>query len=126
VASFHQHGAQLKNFLSESAGTVLFCGYRVREGEGMESHIGYLLGIHLDLRFLQKARKKILLFLQSFFLKKIMVIHLLKRGEEIIYVFEDLKEAILKAMAEGLCIVRLRINEDGTVYQMLIYEPRIE
>jgi hypothetical protein len=55
-----------------------------------------------------------------------MVIHLLKRGEEIIYAFEDLKEAIQKAMAEQLSIVRLRINEDGTVSQMVIYEPRIE
>ena len=55
-----------------------------------------------------------------------MVIHLLKKGEEIIYVFEDLKEAIEKAMAEQLCIVRLRINKNGTVNQMVIYEPRIE
>ena len=53
-------------------------------------------------------------------------IHLLKRGDEIIYVFEDLKEAILKAMAEDLAIVRLRINQDGTTQQMVIYEPRIE
>jgi hypothetical protein len=56
----------------------------------------------------------------------VQIIHLLKRGEEIIYVFEDLKEAILKAMAEQLTILRLRINEDGTVSQMVIYEPRIE
>jgi hypothetical protein len=55
-----------------------------------------------------------------------MVIHLLKRGKEIIHIFEDLKEAILKAMAESLSIVRLRINEDGTLSQMIIYEPRIE
>jgi len=55
-----------------------------------------------------------------------MVIHLLKKGEEIIYVFEDLKEAIEKAMAEQVCIVRLRINKDGTVNQIIIYEPRIE
>jgi len=55
-----------------------------------------------------------------------MLLHLLKRGEEIIYAFEDLKEAILKAMAEQLCIVRLRINEDGRVSEMIIYEPRIE
>jgi len=65
-------------------------------------------------------------FLQTFFLKKYMVIHLLKKGEEIIYVFEDLKEAIEKAMAEQLCIVRLRINPDGTTKPMVIYEPRIE
>ena len=55
-----------------------------------------------------------------------MVIHLLKKSEEIIYVFEDLKEAIEKAMAEQLFIIRLRINENGTVNQMIIYEPRIE
>ena len=52
-----------------------------------------------------------------------MLLHLLKRGEEIIYAFEDLKEAIQKAMAEELTIVRLRINQDGTVSQMIIYEP---
>jgi hypothetical protein len=55
-----------------------------------------------------------------------MILHLLKRGEEIIYVFEDLKEAILKAMAEQLCILRLRLNKDGTTQQMVIYDPRIE
>lgn len=55
-----------------------------------------------------------------------MVIHLLKKGEEIVYVFEDLKEAIEKAMAEQLCIVRLRINEDGTTRPIIIYEPIIE
>lgn len=52
-----------------------------------------------------------------------MLLHLLKRGEEIIYAFEDLKEAIQKAMAEGLCILRLRVNKDGTTQQMVIYEP---
>ena len=52
-----------------------------------------------------------------------MILHLLKRGEEIIYVFEDLKEAIQKAMAEQLCILRLRVNKDGTTQQMVIYEP---
>jgi hypothetical protein len=52
-----------------------------------------------------------------------MLLHLLKRGEEIIYAFEDLKEAIQKAMAEQLAIVRLRINEDGRVSEMIIYEP---
>lgn len=52
-----------------------------------------------------------------------MLLHLLKQGEEIIYVFEDLKEAILKAMAEQLCIIRLRVNPDGTVRPMVIYEP---
>ena len=55
-----------------------------------------------------------------------MIIHLLKKGEEIVYVFEDLKEAIEKAMAEQLSIVRLRINENGRVSQMVIYEPKIE
>ena len=55
-----------------------------------------------------------------------MVIHLLKKGQEIVYIFEDLKEAIEKAMAEQLCIVRLRIKPDGTVNQTVIYEPRIE
>ena len=55
-----------------------------------------------------------------------MVIHLLKKGEEIVYVFKDLKEAIEKAMAEQLCIVRLRINEDGTTRPIIIYEPIIE
>jgi len=55
-----------------------------------------------------------------------MVIHLLKKGQEIVYVFEDLKEAIEKAMAEQLCILRLRINKNGTVNQTVIYEPRIE
>jgi hypothetical protein len=54
-----------------------------------------------------------------------MLLHLLKRGEEIIYVFEDLKEAILKAMAEQLSIIRLRINPDGTTKPKIIYEPRI-
>jgi hypothetical protein len=54
-----------------------------------------------------------------------MLLHLLKRGEEIIYIFEDLKEAIQKAMAEQLSIVRLRVNEDGTVRPMVIYEPRV-
>ena len=53
-------------------------------------------------------------------------IHLLKRGDQIIYVFEDLKEAIQKAMAEQLSIVRLRVNEDGTVRPMIIYEPQLE
>ena len=52
-----------------------------------------------------------------------MLLHLLKRGEEIIYVFEDLKEAVQKAMSEQLSIVRLRVNKDGTTQQMLIYEP---
>jgi hypothetical protein len=37
-----------------------------------------------------------------------------------------LKEAIQKAMAEQLSIIRLRINEDGTTKPMVIYEPRIE
>lgn len=53
-------------------------------------------------------------------------IHLLKRGDQIIYVFEDLKEAIQKAMAEQLCIIRLRVNEDGTTKPMIIYEPQLE
>ena len=53
-------------------------------------------------------------------------IHLLKRGDQIIYVFEDLKEAVQKAMAEKLSIIRLRINPDGTTKPMIIYEPRIE
>jgi hypothetical protein len=52
-----------------------------------------------------------------------MLLHLLKRGDQIIYAFEDLKVAILKAMAEGLCILRLRVNKDGTTQQMVIYEP---
>ena len=43
-----------------------------------------------------------------------------------IYVLEDLKEAVQKAMAEKLSITRLRINPDGTVRPMIIYEPRIE
>ena len=51
------------------------------------------------------------------------IIHLLKRGEEIIYVFEDIKEAILKAMSEDLSIVRLRIDDDGTTTQMVVYYP---
>ena len=71
-----------------------------------------------------KARKKVLFLKNSF--KKVQTIHLLKRGDEIIYVFEDLKEAIQKAMAEQLSIIRLRINPDGTVRPMIIYEPRIE
>ena len=37
--------------------------------------------------------------------------------------FEDLKEAIQKAMAEQLSILRLRVNKDGTTQQMVIYEP---
>ena len=60
------------------------------------------------------------------FVKKCMVIHLLKKGEEIVYVFKDLKEAIEKAMTEQLCIVRLRINEDDTTRPIIIYEPIIE
>ena len=69
VSALHQHGAELEHFLSEGAGAVLLRGDRVREGEGVESHIGYLLGIHLDLRFLQKARKKVYYFFIYFFLK---------------------------------------------------------
>ena len=72
VTSLHEHGAELEDLLSEGAGTVLLRGDRVREGEGVESHIGYLLGIHLDLRFLQKARKKVYYFLYTFFLKVLL------------------------------------------------------
>jgi hypothetical protein len=49
-----------------------------------------------------------------------MILHLLKRGEKIIYVFEDLKEALQKAMAEQLSILRLRIKPDGTTQPMVI------
>jgi hypothetical protein len=74
----------------------------------------YILDIHLDgIIFLRRHIK-------------VQIIHLLKRGDQIIYVFEDLKEAIQKAMAEQLSIVRLRVNEDGTTRPMVIYEPQLE
>ncbi len=68
VTSLHEHGAELEDLLSEGAGTVLLRGNRVREGEGVESHMVYIRRVYLDLRFFMaspvKARKKVL------FLKK--------------------------------------------------------
>jgi len=124
VTSFHQHCTELEHFLCKGAGTVFFCGDSVWEGEGMESHmVVYTPGLFRCGTFYKKYVKKVVYFLRSFFLKKIMLLHLLKRGDQIIYAFEDLKEAVLKAMAEGLCILRLRVNKDGTTQQMVIYEP---
>ena len=65
VTSLHQHGTEFEDLLCESTGTILFCGDRVREGEGVESHIGYLLGIHLDGIFKY--------FLTYFFLKRFII-----------------------------------------------------
>ena len=70
VSALHEHGTELEYLLCEGTGTVLLRGDRVREGEGVESHIGYLLGIHLDLHFFKKCPKKIIIIFDVLFLKK--------------------------------------------------------
>ena len=73
VSSLHQHGTEFEDFLSEGAGTVLFCGDSVRESEGVESHIVYIRDIYLDALFRKKCPKKIIIIFDVLFLKKYLL-----------------------------------------------------
>jgi hypothetical protein len=39
MAAAHKHGAQLKNLLRKSTGTVLLGGHRVGQSEGVKTHM---------------------------------------------------------------------------------------
>ena len=68
VSALHEHGTELEDLLSEGTGAVLLRGDRVREGEGVESHIEYIRRVYLDLRCaFYKKRAKRYFFLKSTF-----------------------------------------------------------